>query len=99
MYDQIARNKQASALLVVGMTLFLALVGGVFARAAGAPAWVGITAAFAVAVVMGLISYYGGTGILMGVSGARQIVKADQPQLFNVVEEMAIASGLPMPAI
>src|SRR5947208_8140116 len=35
----------------------------------------------------------------MGVLGARQTVKADQPQLFNVVEEMAIASGLPMPAI
>jgi heat shock protein HtpX len=99
MYEQIARNKRASALLVVAMTLFLALVGGVFARAAAAPAGVGVAAAFAVALVTGLISYYGGASILMGVSSARQIEKADQPQLFNVVEEMAIASGLPMPAI
>lgn len=99
MYEQIARNKRASALLVVGMALFLALLGGVFAGAEQAPPWTGVAVALVVALVTGLVSYYGGTGILMGVSGARRVGKADQPQLFNVVEEMAIASGLPMPAV
>ena len=33
--------------------------------------------------------------MLLAVSGARKIEKKDLPQLFNVVEEMTLASGLP----
>jgi heat shock protein HtpX len=32
-------------------------------------------------------------------SGARAIAKEDDPQLYNIVEELSLASGLPMPAL
>jgi heat shock protein HtpX len=32
-------------------------------------------------------------------AGAQQIQKSDDPQLFNVVEELAISGGMPLPAI
>ena len=60
---------------------------------------VSIGTAVAVAAIMTLFSYFGGAAALMAVSGAREIQKSDDPQLFNVVEEMAIAGGLPMPRI
>jgi heat shock protein HtpX len=36
---------------------------------------------------------------VLGISHAKRIEKKDYPQLFNVVEELTIAGGLPMPAI
>ncbi|MBN2582761.1 MAG: M48 family metallopeptidase [Planctomycetes bacterium] len=60
---------------------------------------IAVVAALAVAGVMILFSYYGGASALLAVSGAKEIRKSDDPQLFNVVEEMTIAGNLPMPRI
>jgi heat shock protein HtpX len=57
--------------------------------------FVGMGVAFLIWTVQSLIAYYQGGKILLSVSRARQIEKADHPQLFNVVEEMTIASRLP----
>jgi heat shock protein HtpX len=43
---------------------------------------------------MNLVAYAQGDAILLAVSGARKISQNDHPRLFNVVEEMKIASGL-----
>jgi heat shock protein HtpX len=37
--------------------------------------------------------------MILGVSGAKPIEHGDDPELFNVVEEMAIAAGVPMPKV
>ncbi len=52
-----------------------------------------------IAFLLTLLSFYGGHSVLMAVSGAREIRKSDDPQLFNVIEELAIAAGQPMPKI
>jgi heat shock protein HtpX len=53
-----------------------------------------------VAIVWSIIGYYSGDRMVLGVSGARRVTHADEPQLFNIVEEMTIAAGLPqMPAV
>ena len=99
----IARNKRNSFLLIAFFTLFfiglgmlIGLVWGggdrVFgAMVAGGPA--------RVAFFLTLGSYYGGNSVLLGLSKAHQITKADDPQLFNVVEEVSLAGGLPVPKI
>jgi heat shock protein HtpX len=46
-----------------------------------------------------LASYYGGGDMMLGLSHAQEIQKADDPQLFNVVEELSIAGGIPMPRV
>jgi len=49
---------------------------------------------------MALISYFQGDSILLSMAKARKIGPDDAPRLYNVVEEMKIASGLPkMPDI
>lgn len=61
-----------------------------------------ITVAAVAAVVaffLTLASYYGGSSALLGISKAREIKKSDDPQLFNVVEELCLAGGIPLPKI
>jgi heat shock protein HtpX len=98
----IARNKRNSFLLVaLFMVLFVGL-GLLIGVAWGGTSEFGILVAAGAAVVaffVSLVSYYAGAGALLAMSRARQIRKEDDPQLFNVVEELAIAGGLPIPAI
>ncbi len=61
---------------------------------------VGSIAAFAAWLVQMIIAYFSGGNILLSISNAQKISKNDHPQLYNVVEEMKIASRLPtMPEI
>ncbi len=56
-----------------------------------------------VAVVISLISvwgsYYSSDTIVLAMTGARQIAYEDNPKLFDLVQEVCIASGLPMPKV
>jgi len=45
------------------------------------------------------ISLAFGSRIVTAMADAREITKEDAPQLFNVVEEMSIAAGVPMPTV
>jgi len=44
-------------------------------------------------------SYYGSDKLVLTMTGARVIQREDNPELFNVIEEVVIASGLPMPNV
>jgi heat shock protein HtpX len=101
MWEQIRANQRKSAILVVVMALLLFAVGYAVGEAAAPGVGLfGLLIAFAVWILLSLISYYAGGSIMLAVSGARKIEKADLPRLYDVVEEMKIASGLPkMPDI
>ena len=102
-HDLIAKNRRNSSLLVVGFVVFVAVLLGVMgsaltgsdARAAGA---FGGTA-LAIAIVMAFFSYYSGGSMVLRMSGAKLIEHGDDPELYNVVEEMAIASAVPLPPV
>lgn len=106
--DLIAQNKRSTALLVLIMGgVTIATVGGaillVFAYVNIMPSRGGIMlsllVSLAVTAAVTCWSYYGGAQAILSMSGARPIEKADDPQLFNVVEELSIAAGVPMPAV
>jgi heat shock protein HtpX len=110
--DLIAENKRNSALLVLIFCLFTAAVALALALGAlaifdpeavtqlrwGEALWAGGLAA-AVALLFSLLGYYSGDQFILAASGARRIYHEDDPELFNVVEEMAIAAGIPMPRV
>jgi len=108
--DLISRNKRNSILLAVLVSLFLIGLGGlmgyvivVYEQGAGVdwrePTLGGMGIAFLVAVVMLIFSYYAGGSAVLAISQAKRIEKNDDPQLFNIVEEMSIAAGIPMPKV
>lgn len=102
-HDLIARNRRNSRLLVAGFVLFIAifvavLSAGFLGSSPEEATGVGVVALVG-ATLTALWSYYGGDGAILRMSGARPIEKADDPVLYNVVEEMAIAAGLPPPRV
>jgi len=49
--------------------------------------------------IMVFSSYYYSDKMILGMSGAKQIKKADNPQLFRIVENLCIGAGTPLPKI
>ena len=108
--DLIRRNRRDSTLIMAGMILLGVLLGGVIAAALGAyggqaadqllpSILLGAGAALVAGSLGAVWSWFGGAGAILAMSGARQIEKSQDPELFNVVEEVAIAAGLPMPRV
>src|ERR687890_535235 len=100
--ERIARNRRNSLLLIAVFLAFITISGYIIGWAwLGDPlrALAGLAFALVVGVVAGLISYYGGDKVVLAASRAREITHDDAPVLFNVVEEMSIASGLRMPKV
>jgi heat shock protein HtpX len=103
-------NRRNTLVLLVILTALAALTGYVIGwllegeASDAVPMWsrLGLFAAALMAVVSvgwSLISLAFGDKLVLSMANAREIEKADAPQLYNVVEEMAIAAGVPMPRV
>lgn len=98
LYTATAANKRNSFFLTVMITAFFVLLGYLLGNYWGS-GYAGVSIAFLLALVMSLGAYFSGDKMVLAISRAKRIEKKDYPQLFNVIEELAIAGGLPMPAI
>jgi heat shock protein HtpX len=103
-------NRRNTLLLLIVLTALAALVGYVIGwllegeASDSVPLWskAGLVAAALMAVVSigwSMISLAFGDKLVLTMANAKEIDKADAPQLYNVVEEMAIAAGVPMPRV
>ena len=102
MWEAIASNRFRSRVLITVMGTLLMALGAMIGMSidpnTGWP--IGMAVAFAVWLVMFLVAFYGGDSILLSTAGAHRIEKKECPVLYNVVEEMCLAAGLPtMPEI
>jgi heat shock protein HtpX len=101
-YREIARNRRNSWILVFVVALVLAALGAAIGYASGF-GWGGVVIALVVASVMSVGSYFAGDQLVLLSSGAHEVPVANPPdqykQLVNVVTEMTIAGGLPMPKV
>ena len=112
--DLIRKNKRDSSILVFCMILLAVIVGAaiggalsMFAGNLGAGAVSPLFIGLAIGGVLGLIlsgsgavwAWNSGANALLRMSHAHPIAKELDPELFNVVEEMSIAGGIPMPEI
>ncbi|GAH68416.1 unnamed protein product, partial [marine sediment metagenome] len=102
MWELIRANKRSSIVLMVMMAVVLLLLGfviglGFFGAEGG---FIGLIIATVIWLILTLISFSSGDQILLAASKAKRVTHDVHPQLFNIVEEMKIAAGLPaMPKI
>ena len=108
MLEEIARNKRRG---VVVVALFILVWLGIGAAAGallgGGNGGANRGGAIATgAVILGLLAVLGtlfavmsGTRLVLAVAGAKPADRTQYGQLHNVVEEMALAAGLPVPAV
>jgi len=80
-----------------GLTWLVAYAVMTYFGVGTASTMVPMAVAFALIGVWG--SYYGSDKLVLTMTGAKLITREDAPELFNVIEEVVIASGLPMPKV
>ena len=97
MYKQIAENKRKTVIIIIGFVIMIGAIAGVFAYVYKDP-WIAVWT-IVVAVLYALIQYYFAGNIAMMMTGAKEITKKDNPRLYNIVENLSITTGLPMPKV
>ncbi len=101
-FREIDRNRRNSWLLVAVVIVVLGVLGGAIGYATGF-GWVGVIVAVAIATIMSIGSFFAGDSLVLASSGAKEVPVGNPPdqykQLVNVVTEMSLASGIPMPRV
>jgi len=96
-YSEIASNKRKTFFLMAFILSLIILIGWVFSWQLDNPGILPI--AVIISVGMSLFSYYFSDKIVLGISGAKEIKRTDDPELYRTVENLSIAAGLPTPRI
>ncbi len=97
MYKQIAANKRNTVLIMFFFVALIAAIGWLVAYLLHdwwISAWVLLAA-----IVYAVIQYFASAQLAVMMTGAKQIKKKDNPRLYNTVENLSIATGLPMPKV
>ncbi len=95
---QLANKRKTIFLLIsLGILSWLVAVAALSYFGGGGVAIVPLAVAFSLFSVWG--SYYSSDKLVMRMTGARIIQESDNPKLFGLIQEVTIASGLPMPKV
>jgi heat shock protein HtpX len=106
-YEEIARNKRRTVLLIAGSFVFLGAFGFVLGYAFGggtssqkmsmAITW--MTIGLVIAGIQSFVSLRYGDKLVLASTHAKLVTPEENPRLHNIVEGIAIAAGIPKPAV
>ncbi len=97
-YSAISSNKNKTWLIMLLFVLIITTIVYVFSKALGyGIGFAGI--ALVIAGITSIGSFYYSDKIVLASSGAKEIKKQDNPELFRIVENLCIGDGLPIPKI
>ncbi len=98
MYEAVERNIRGTRLLVAAFVLVVVALGYLLSQAFQlGPAAVVVAAVLAAAGAWG--SYHHSDRLILSVSRAREAPREQYPYLYNAVEGLAIAAGIPAPRL
>jgi len=99
MYSQIDSNKRKSILLIALFIGLLACVGYIYGRVTNT-GYFGLVLALIISIGWTMISWFAGSSMVLMTTGAQELTDRNQfPLLWNIVENLAITAGIPMPRI
>ncbi len=97
MYKQIAENKRKTVFIIIGFILLIGIIAALFAYAYNDP-WIAVWT-IVIAIIYAVIQYFAASNEAMAIVSAKQVDKRDNPRLYNIVENLSITTGLPMPKV
>ena len=97
LYTHQAENVTKTWALLAGFLVLIIGVGWIFSQAYGNPGILYI--AVALSFIMNIWSYWYSDKLILSMVNARQIAREDDTELWNIVENLAITAGLPMPKV
>ena len=98
MYEQIAANKRKTFVLIFGFVILLGLVGAAFNYLLSGGV-VGIVIVAVIVIVSSTVSYLNSDKAALAISHAKPADPHEYARLYNLVEGLCIASGLPKPRL
>ena len=94
-----AANRRKTIGLLIGMgVLMWCVVYAALTYFGGSGAGI-VPIAVGIALISVWGSYYGSDKLVLTMTGAKLIPESDNPKLFDLIQEVIIASGLPMPKV
>lgn len=99
LYQQIARNKRKTAFLLVIFVIILALVCGGLGYLINGEPFSGIAIALIGSLIYLFIVLQNPGNLVMSMNHGREIHEEDDPELWHIVEDMALAGQVPMPRV
>ena len=97
MYKQIAENRRRTAIIIVVFVLMITAIAALFAYYFRDP-WIAVWVCV-IAIIYAVIQYFAAGSLAVAMTGAEEITKKDNPRLYNIVENLSITTGLPMPKV
>ncbi|MFA5842526.1 MAG: M48 family metallopeptidase [Candidatus Gracilibacteria bacterium] len=99
-YTQISKNKWESGGILLLFMVFVMAVGFLLAEVQSpGGGMIGLIIAAAISFIWTLVAYFTGDKIALAANGAKPIQKQDNPMVYNLVENLCISAGLPVPKI
>lgn len=98
MYSNIAANKRKTVFIMIVFLLFAAGMVWLLNEYLGGSTGVFYGALIGAGAYV-IFTYYAGSKMALGLNGAKQIEKRDNPRLWRTVENLAITNGMPMPKV
>lgn len=92
-------NKRKTFGLLLGMAVLIWLISYAALTYFGVSGVGVLPVAVGISLITVWGSYYSSDSLVVRMTGARIIQEADNPNLFNLIQEVTIASGLPMPRV
>ncbi len=97
MYSAVSHNKRNTLLIMTVFVIIIGLIGLFISMYMGNYSIAAIMCGCA--LIYAVVQYFIASKLAMAMVGAQQIEKRDIPELWRVVENLAIASGMPMPKV
>jgi heat shock protein HtpX len=95
----VSANKRKSVALIAGFIVLVVLVAFALSLLFSAGGWVGMVVALVVAGALAFLSYWKSDSVALAMSRARPADPDEYRRLYNVVEGLCIAGGIPAPRI
>lgn len=99
LFDQIASNKRRTWVLLVAFFALLALIGAAVGYLWLDSPFGGMAIAFIISGIYAVSMIFQSTEIVMSMNGAREVSEQEAPELYHVVQDMAMVAQIPMPRV
>lgn len=97
MYKHIAENKRRTVYIIIGFVLMIGAIAALVAWYFN-DWWIAVWTIL-IAILYAVFQYFMSSKLAMAMTGAHEITKKENPRLYNIVENLSITTGLPMPKV
>jgi len=99
LFDQIASNKRRTWLLLIAFFGLLALLGAAIGYLWLRSAVGGVLLALIIGAIYAGVMIFQSTEVVMAMNGAREVSEQEAPELYHIVQDMAMVAQIPMPRV